>query len=111
MAREGKQIRKVYTYDNIRVLCGALASGVKFQTLIHLLLEGISEPSGRLGGEDIDTRSHRSLVGDTAGHTALVLLASLGNSTSVEQETKLGSVALSLESTEKGLLSTKNLQS
>lgn len=70
-----------------------------------VLLGGIVIPLS----EGVDTDTQRGLGGEDAGHLTLVAAGGLADQRSVVDQTVLGSIVLSLEGTEKGLLGTQNL--
>jgi hypothetical protein len=74
-----------------------------------LLLESLTKLSGGGLREVVDTRSNRALVGEESRDATLVLGTGTANERRVVQQTILGGVTLGLQSTEKSLLSTENL--
>jgi len=97
------------TYHGDFVLSRCSTGGVEVQTLLNLLLEDFTKLGGWLLGEVIDSRGDGALVGEESRDTTLVLGAGLANKRGVVQKTVLRSIALSLQSSEESLLSTKNL--
>ena len=73
------------------------------------MLESLTELGGWLLREVINSGSDGALVGKESRNSALVLGSSSANERGVVQETVFGSVPLSLQSSEEGLLCTKNL--
>lgn len=100
---------KIKTYHGDFVLSRCSTGSVEVQALLNLLLEDFTKLGGWLFGEVIDSRGDGALVGEESRDTTLVLRASLANERGVVQKTVLRSVALSLQSSEESLLSTKNL--
>lgn len=97
------------TYHGDLVLGRGSTSGVEVQTLLDLLLKGLTELGGGLLGEVVNSGGDGALVGKETRDATLVLGASSSNERGVVQKTVLGGVTLGLQGSEKGLLSTENL--
>lgn len=73
------------------------------------MLESLTELGGWLLREVVNSGSDGALVGKESRNSALVLGSGSANERGVVQKTVFGSVPLSLQCSEEGLLGTKNL--
>uniref|UniRef100_A0A7S3IMF5 Uncharacterized protein n=1 Tax=Strombidium inclinatum TaxID=197538 RepID=A0A7S3IMF5_9SPIT len=94
---------------DLLVLSGLDSLVQEVQTLLHLLLEGLSELGGGVNREVIDTGSDGALVGQVSGNSTLVFLAGSSDERRVEDQTVFGSLTLGLQSSEQSLLGTEDL--
>ena len=94
---------------SVFILAGLRSRRHKLQALLNLIPERFADFGGRVLGEAVDSAGDRALVRQVARDLALVGSACAANERRVEEESVLGSLALGLESTEKRLLGTEDL--
>lgn len=81
----------------------------EFESLFHLILEGLTELRCWGIGETINSGSNSTLICEVSWDSTLVLLTSSSNERGVENQSILWSLSFCLQSSEKGFFSTKNL--
>ena len=98
-----------YSFHGILVLARLRTRGNKLQTLLNLISKWFTNLCSRVLGETVNSTSNCTLVCQISWDLTLVSSASTPNEGWVEKETVLGCLALGLESTEKCLFSSEDL--
>ena len=96
---------------SVFVLAGLGTVGNKLESLFNLVSQGLSNLGGWELRETVDTGGDSALVSEITRNFAFVSGSSAANKCRVEQQAVLGGLTLGLQSTEKSLFRTKDLDS